>query len=179
MKKISLYCQVGQSLDMAQFSVQSALANLGMPIEDIELIFICWKTSEPVYKWLRVNKFKWVDMEYDEGKGFLWNLYKGWNTGYEEGFKYADYVCPFATDHAFYNNWLANMYKHAKPNRIVNCKLIEPGILPTLHDNINLGATVYEDFNLNLFEDLCEFLTQRDADKLVFDDIPGYYHEIS
>jgi len=36
-------------------------------------------------------------MEYDEGKGFLWNLYKGWNLGHDVGFKYANYVVPIAT----------------------------------------------------------------------------------
>jgi GT2 family glycosyltransferase len=176
MKKISLYCQVGKSLDMAQFSIQSAFANLGMSREDVEIIFICWKTSPEVYTWLKINKFKYVDMQYDEGKGFLWNLYKGWNLGYTEGFKYADYVCPIATDHAFYDNWLANMYKHAASNRIVNCKLIEPGVIPTLHDSINLGPTTFDGFNFDLFQQTCAYLEYIGRDLLMHETLLEPYH---
>jgi hypothetical protein len=168
--KIALYCQVGKSLDMAQFSIQSAVKNLGMPIEDVKLIFICWKTSKEVYQWLQVNEYHHVDMIYDEGKGFLWNLYKGWNLGYTEGYKFADYVCPIATDHAFYKNWLANMYQHARPNRIVNCKLIEPGTLPTLHTAINFGVTKFGEFNYTGFQNFCASLVEENRGKIATDE---------
>ena len=168
--KIALYCQVGSSLDMAQFSLQSAIANLGMPLSDVKLVFICWKTSKEVYQWLQINKYHYVDMVYDEGKGFLWNLYKGWNLGYTEGFKFADYVCPIATDHAFYTDWLHNMYVHAQPNRIVNCKLIEPGTLPTLHTAINLGITKFGEFSMQAFENVCADYVAKNKGVLVTND---------
>lgn len=169
-KKICLYCQVGRSLEMAQFSIDSAFANLGMPREDVDIIFICWKTAPEVYQWLKNNNYKWVDMEYDEGRGFLWNLYKGWNLGYEVGYEIADYVCPIATDHAFYTNWLANMYKHATSNRIVNCKLIEPGSLPTLHTAINCGVTTYGQFDFESFHVAAQYFYHFGKDVLVTDD---------
>ena len=169
MEKVNvvLYCQIGRCLDMAEFSIYSALKNAGIPMNELRLIFICWKTAPEVYSWLQANNFEYVEMEYDEGRGFLWNLYKGWNMGYYEGFKYSDYVCPIATDHAFYPNWLANMLKHAGPNRIVNCKLIEPGTLPTLHTAKNFGVTTFEDFRLDLFMEYCSMIYQ---DRLVMDD---------
>lgn len=150
--KVVLYCQVGRALDMLEFSLNQAVKNSGLSKKDYDLVAICWKTSDEVYDFLKAKRIKYVDMKYDEGKGFLWNLYKGWNLGYEIGFKYAKYVCPIATDHAFHKNWLRNLMKYAKTNRIVNCKLIEPGILPTLHTAINLGVTLpgkfqQEEFN--------------------------------
>lgn len=173
-KKVSLYCQIGRCTDMAEFSIYSALKNSGLSPDEYKLLFICWKTTPEVYSWLEGNNFEYVDMEYDEGRGFLWNLYKGWNLGYRIGFEYADHVCPIATDHAFYENWLANMLKHAKPNRIVNCKLIEPGTLPTLHTTKNFGVTTFEQFRLDLFNEYCRMITRG---QLIKDDI-AYGHRL-
>ena len=171
-KKVALYCQIGRCLDMAEFSIYSALENAGLSRDDFKLIFICWKTAPEVYSWLQSNNFEYVDMDYDEGRGFLWNLYKGWNLGYMQGFEYADYVCPIATDHAFYSNWLINMLKHARPNRIVNCKLIEPGTLPTLHTTKNFGITTFEELKLDLFTEYASLICK---DELAIDDI-SYGH---
>ncbi len=173
-KKVAVYCQVGRHVDMARFSIDSAIKNAGLDRDDYKLLFICWKTSDEVYHWLSANDYEYHDIGYDEGKGFLWNLYKGWNAGYEHGFKYADYVCPIATDHAFAPNWLANMMKHAKPNRIVTCRLIEPGTCRTLHTICNLGPTVEGQFNQKGFNEVCNALT---IDHLV-DDGRKYGHRL-
>ncbi len=152
--KVVLYCQVGKAVDMLDFSINQAISNTGLPKEDFDIFMICWKTSEEVYDYLHKRNFKFIDMEHDADKDFLWNLYKGWNLGYEIGFKYADYVCPIATDHAFYKDWLKNLFAWAKPNRIVNCKLIEPGTLPTLHTARNLGLTLPSEFKGEEFLEL-------------------------
>jgi len=170
--KVVMYCQIGGSIDMAEFSINGtfgAIKNCGLSDEDFDIVFICWKTPEHTYEWLNKNNFKYVEMVYDEGNGFLWNLYKGWNFGYEIGFKYSDFVCPIATDHAFHKNWLKNLLKHGKENRIVNCKLIEPGTLPSLHTVKNLGLTTLEDFKGKEFIDLCNSIEK--PNQLVFDDI--------
>jgi len=172
--KVVMYCQLGAAIDMADFSVSRAIENSGLMEQDFDIVFICWKTPEHSYKWLSDNNYKYVDMVYDEGKGFLWNLYKGWNTGYEVGFKYADYVCPIATDHSFHKDWLKNLMKHCKENRIVNCKLIEPGVLPSLHTTLNFGATVKGQFDQLEFE---HFSSSISKNELVFDDIKGLFHE--
>lgn len=135
--KVTLYCQVGRAIDMLDFSIPQALERAGMKPD---IVFVCWKTSDEVYEWLTGHGHRFFDMRYDEGKGFLWNLYKGWNFGYEIAFREgAEYVCPIATDHAYGENWLANLVKHAAPNRIVNCKLIESGDCPSLHTTRNFG----------------------------------------
>jgi hypothetical protein len=160
--KIVLYCQVGKAVDMLDFSINQAINNAGLPKEDFDIFMICWRTSDEVYDYLRRRNFKFVDMEYDADKDFLWNLYKGWNLGYEIGFKHADYICPIATDHAFYKDWLKNLFAWAKPNRIVNCKLIEPGTLPTLHTAKNLGLTLPSEFKEGEFLDLAGSLFKHE-----------------
>jgi hypothetical protein len=164
--KVVMYCQIGGSLDMANFSINRAIHNSGLPKEDFDIVFLCWKTPKETYYWLGQNNFKYVEMEYDEGKGFLWNLYKGWNLGHEIGFEYADYVCPIATDHSFYKNWLANLLKNGKENRIVNCKLIEPGVLQTIHTTKNFGITNEEEFQEEDFLKYAEVLYQEGENKL-------------
>lgn len=174
--KVSLYCQIGKAIDMAEFAINGpygALTNSGLDSSEIDLTFICWKTPQSTYDWLKSNNFKWIDMEYDEGKGFLHNLYKGWNLGYEIGFQSSDYVCPIATDHAFYKDWLKNMLSFAQPNRIVCCKLIEPGTLPSLHFTRNFGNTIEGDFLGKEFEMTCAKLSK---DELVFDKITQPLH---
>lgn len=168
--KIAMYCQIGKSLDMAEFSIRKAIENAGMPKEDFDIVFLCWKTSDEVYAWLKGKNYKYVDMEYDEGKGFLWNLYKGWNLGYEVGLKHTDYICPIATDHSFYPNWLNNLYKHCAPNRIVNCKLIEPGTLPTLHAARNFGLTIDNEFQEDAFLEFAAELEEKGRDQLATDE---------
>lgn len=172
--KVVMYCQLGGAIDMADFSVSRAIENSGMDEQDFDIVFICWKTPRHSYKWLSDNNYKYVDMIYDEGKGFLWNLYKGWNYGYEVGFKYADYICPIATDHSFHKDWLKNLIKNCKENRIVNCKLIEPGTLPSLHTTRNLGSTIEGQFDQKAFELFADSVSE---DKLVFDNIGGLYHQ--
>ena len=164
--KVVMYCQIGGALDMAKFAVESAIENSGMPDEDVDIVFICWKTAPEVYEWLEEKNFKYVDIGYDEGKGFLWNLYRGWNAGYEIAYKYTDYICPIATDHYFHKDWLVNMYKHAKPNRIVNCKLIEPGTLPSLHTCRNFGLTLHSDFKKEEFLEFANKLCELNKDQL-------------
>jgi len=175
MYKVMLYCQLGGAIDMAEFAVKTAIKNSGLDKNEFDIIFICWKTPKTSYEWLKDNNFKYEDMVYDEGKGFLWNLYKGWNYGYEIGFKYADYVCPIATDHSFYKDWLKNLLAHCKENRIVNCKLIEsPSIYATLHVAEDLGPTIADKFNQDAFEKIAESITQPG---IAIDDIQGLYHE--
>jgi hypothetical protein len=163
--KIVMYCQIGSSLDMAKFAVWSAINNSGMDKKDFDIVFICWKTSDEVFEWLKSNNFKYVDIGYEEGRGFLWNLYRGWNAGYEIAYKYTDYICPIATDHYFHDNWLLNLYKNCKPNRVVNCKLIEPGTLPSLHTCRNFGTTTDDDFKRQEFLDFIEPLYIENKDK--------------
>lgn len=172
--KVVLYCSIGSAIDLAQFSILGplgAIQNAGLPPEDFDIVFMTWKSSPQVYAWLKENNLKYEDQVYDEGKGFLWNLYKcAWNAGYRVGFQHADYVCAIATDHAFAPNWLANLMKNAKPNRVVNCKLIEPGTCETLHQIRNLGITAEGRFDERSWKALYEQLLVDGKDQLATDE---------
>ena len=176
--KLGLYCQIGQSLDMAKFAIHHAIQNSGLTFrKDFDIVFICWKTSPQVFEWLDANQYRLVDIGYEEGKGFLWNLYRGWNAGYKYWFnRYSeiDYVVPIATDHYFHTNWLINMLRWAKHNRIVNCKLIEPGTLPSLHTTRNFGLTTWKDFQLNECINFCDKISKN---KLVVNEA-NYGHRL-
>ena len=170
--KVVMYCQVGRAVDMLDFSLGQAVSNAGMPREDFDIVFICWRTSKEVYEYLDARNYKHVDMGHDADRGFLWNLYKGWNLGYEIGYEHADYVCPIATDHAFYRSWLGNLFSWAAPNRIVNCRLIEPGTLPTVHRAADLGLTLPGEFDAGGFEGLADEMYRDD---MATDEL-GYGH---
>ena len=166
--KVVMYCQIGQSVDMAKFSIKYAIERSGLPDEDVDIVFICWKTSTEAYDWLKQNNFKFINMDIDpENDNFLYNLYGGWNLGYEIGFLYADFVCPIATDHCFYDNWLKNLLKHGKENRIVNCKLIESGVTESLHTIGRFGATIEGEFELDKFNALGKAIVNHYGDRLV------------
>lgn len=168
MSRVCLYCQLGRAVDMADFAIPQAIERAGLEFSrDFDLVFICWKTSDEAYRWLRDRGYAHVDMAYDEGRGFLWNLYKGWNLGHDEAFKRAPYSCPIATDHAFARDWLKNLLAPAGQNRIVNCKLIEPGILPSLHTTRDLGLTLPGDFRQSEFDSLCATIASTHAGQVV------------
>jgi hypothetical protein len=66
------------------------------------------------------------------------------------------------------------LLKYAKENRIVNCKLIEPGTIPSLHTTKNFGPTIEGQFDQTSFEIFSDSISKDD---LVFDDIRGLFHE--
>lgn len=172
-----LYCQLGSAVDLADFSINNMLQNVGIDWSEYELFFITWKSSPAAHQWIKDYNFKSVEMEYDEGRGFLWNLYKGWNLGYEIGFQYADYVVPIATDHAYGPAWLCNLLKRAEPNRIVNCKLIEPGTQPTLHQTHNFGITTQKEFQHKAWKEFSDKWYDEHFDEFITDE-KAYGHRL-
>ena len=55
--KIVLYCQVGKTVNIPDFALNSALKNAGMPKEDFDIFMISGKTSDEVYEYLRGKKY--------------------------------------------------------------------------------------------------------------------------
>lgn len=175
MFKASVAMPIGDALELAEFSVDSLIRNAGLDFrKDFDVIFITCKTSQRVIDWLKSNNFRYIDVPYYDGKGFLFNLYQWWNLCHDESLKIADYAINVGTDHAYYKDWLKNMLSWCKPNRIVNCRLIEPGTLPTLHLSMNLGRTTFNEFNATLFTQLCQAIYK---DELITDEI-SYGHRL-
>lgn len=173
--KVVVYCPIGRAVEMADFSIKNLIQNTGLPDDEWELVFLTWKTSSYAYDWLNENHFKYEDQEYDEGKGFLWNLYKcGWNAGYRVAFQHADYAVAVGTDHAYGPNWLANLMKHAKPNRLTNCKLIEPGVVDTIHETRNFGPPKASTFNLDGWNEFSRQMSEIYKDQIHLNNEVGY-----
>lgn len=173
--KVCVAMPLGKSLDLARFSVASLINNAGLEFKkEFDLIFITCKTSNEVFSWIKENNYACVDVPYIENGGFIKNLYNWWNTGHDESLKKAEYAINVGSDHAYYKDWLKNMILWARPNRIVNCKLIEPGCLPSLHTTMNLGRTTYNEFNQTLFHQLCQAIYK---DELITDEV-AYGHRL-
>lgn len=173
--KVVVYCPIGRAVEMADFSIKNLIENTGLPDDEWELVFLTWKTAPEAYAWIDRNHFKNGEANYDEGKGFLWNLYKcGWNFGYDVAFKHADYAIAVGTDHAYAKNWLANLMKNAKPNRLTNCKLIEPGVVQTIHQAQNFGFPTTKTFNLDAWNEFSTKLAAENKDKIHLNNEVGY-----
>jgi hypothetical protein len=65
--------------------------------------------------------------------------------------------------------------KHNKPNRLTNCKLIESGVMPSLHSTINLGATLDGEFKQDKFDKFCDYLMIDGRGKLAVNEL-AYGH---
>lgn len=170
--KVVVYCPIGRAVEMADFSIKNLIQTTGLPDDEWELVFLTWKTSQEAYDWLNQNNFKYEDQEYDEGKGFLWNLYRcGWNAGYRVSFQHADYAVAVGTDQVYNDGWLANLMKHAKPNCLTNCKLIEPGVVQTIHQTANFGFPTAKAFNLADWNEFSIKLRNENQDKIATDEV--------
>jgi hypothetical protein len=183
MLKISLTCQVGKSLDLAKFAIKYAIENSGMDFgsdiskinPEFDICFICWKTSDEVYDWLRANNYWFItiDHESEADQSFHHLLYNGWRAGYEIAYRYSDFHVPIATDHYFFKDWLKNLYNARVNTGIVSCTLIERGNTFSLHPTCDLGLTTDEDFNFARAEQVYNMLY---CEKIFVDLYEGQYH---
>ncbi len=174
--EIVLTCQVGKSIDLAKFAIKSAIDNSGMKFrEDFDICFICWRTSQEVYDWLVAEGYWYVtiDWESDPDQSFHNLLYNGWRAGYEIAYRYAHFHVPIATDHYFFQDWLASLYDHKVDLGIVSCTLIERGQCFSLHPVCDLGLTTEEEFNYDRAKKAYDVLYK---DERVEDIYSGQYH---
>ena len=144
MKKVTVY-QIVNELEWVKYSLESAEKNAGM---DFDFIGCGWNIPKETKNWLSEQDYLFY--EYPDKKDFMKNLYHGWRRGFLAA--ETDIVVPIAGDMVFYRNWLKNLVKHAKPNNIVNCKLIERGALPSHHLCKDFGVPPNPTFDLTLFE---------------------------
>ena len=161
MNKTVVYMPIGKDLDMLKFSSKMLMKNSGLE-HGKDYRFICvtgWNTSKEVYKYLNDNNISFFNVTgLKEGKeNWLHNLYTCWNFGYKIGFEClsADFVVPVGSDHAFHKDWLKNLIKNSKKNRICNCRLIESGKCPSLHTCFDFGKTVEKEFIYEEFIIFC------------------------
>ncbi|MCD6139051.1 MAG: hypothetical protein J7J91_10915 [Deltaproteobacteria bacterium] len=163
--KVVIYCPVADEIEMFRFATRYALENAGTECEFVAVIDSI--TSREVRDYIREKGYSTLEVKGERGD-WLYNLYACWNRGYDAFYEYnADVVVPFGVDHAFYKGWLKYLVKYVKPNRIVNCKLIESGRLPSIHECRDFGEPVEGRFKLKEFYEYCERIWR---DELVTDE---------
>jgi len=135
--RVVIYTIVNE-LSWAKFSIENALKYAGMKCE---VITTGWRIPKETKQWVEEQGFPCY--EFPDKGNFLTNLYTGWRMGFEKA-PDGSIVVPFGTDQAFYKNWLINLVKYVKKDRIIFCNLIEAGVLPSRHTCINFGLTPEE-----------------------------------
>jgi len=151
MSRVTIYT-IANELNWLKFSINSALENAGMKCK---ILTVGWDIPKESKEWLSEQGIPCY--EYKNMGSFLHNLYNGWNLGFKKA--ETDIVVPFGTDQAFYKNWLINLIKHAKDDRIIFCNLIEAGFLPSRHIVRNFGSCP-EDFKKEEFEKFAESISE-------------------
>ena len=143
---------IANELNWLKFSISSAIENAGMKCE---IIATGWNIPKESKEWMEDNGIPFF--EFKDQNDFLANLYKGWNLGFEKA--NTEIVVPFGSDQAFYKNWLINLVKHVKRDRIIFCNLIESGVLPSRHIVKNFGLTP-ETFKKKDFEKFAKSISE-------------------
>lgn len=163
--KVITYCPVADELEMFKFSTEMAIKNAGIEHEFVAVVDSI--TSRDVMDYIKDRGFHFFKVR-AKRRDWLYNLYACWNRGYDAFEELgADVVVPFGCDHAFYFKWLKLLIKYSKINRIVNCKLIESGRMPSIHECKDFGPPTHKDFMLSEFYNHCKSIF---CDMLVTDE---------
>jgi len=162
MKRCSVFTICSEALDMLKYSTNMAINRAGT--DNFDFIVILFDASDAVKRWSREKGLRCFEYHTKKDLSFMANLRNCFNEGFMRGFMMNEYTVPINTDNLFYNNWLVNLMKYTEQNRIVNCKLIEPGTVPTIHTSKNFGEPTEEKFDLEEFDAYCKHIYQ---DKLI------------
>jgi len=144
---------IANELNWLKFSVKNALENAGM---ECDMGAVGWNIPKESKEWLEKEGI--TCLEYKDKGNFMSNLYYGWNLGFYAA--QTEIVVPFGTDQAFYKDWLKNLVKHARKDRIIFCNLIEAGFLPSRHIVKNFGSCP-EDFKREEFEKFAASISEN------------------
>lgn len=95
-----------------------------------------------------------VEHQTDPSVGYVPNLRAMMNEGFQRGFELNEYCGLVNTDCYFGPNWLRNLVKNAKPNRVINSFHITAATAPKPVAGIlteNLGPPIARQFNARRF----------------------------
>jgi hypothetical protein len=155
---------------MLRFSSEQLITNAGT--DDFDYVIVCWNTTSKVDTYieqlgdlfreshpaLRIIR---VDHKTIEGIGYVPNLRAMINTALDNAFQLNEYGGLVNTDQAFYKDWLVNLSKHCRPNRMVCSTLIESCRI-TRHHRGDFGLTEYGAFDVEGFNNLCRQIIRPD-----------------
>jgi len=156
---VSVFNCVSNALDMLKFSSENLLGTAGHPLD---YIVVHWNSGHEVLCYLQYlqdqhaypksgSKIHLVPYTTDDTIGFVPNLRKMINHGFDEGFKLNDYCGLVNTDQAFAPGWLANMVPHLDPDKLIIARMVESGRMPSSHETHDFGDTTHEAFKLEDF----------------------------
>ncbi len=170
---------VSEAYEMLRFSSDHLITNAGT--NSFDYVIVCWNPSRAVEDYIANLEKKLeasetrvvrVDHQSIDHIGYVPNLRAMINDGYEKAFELDDYAGLVNTDQAFYKNWLLNLVKHSKPNRMVGSTLIEAG--STRHYRFDLGTTEYSRFDTTTFNKLCGLLS-KPGELMIDEDLEGLW----
>ena len=133
--RVSVVNFCSTALDMLEFSTDQAVALAGGG--DFDYLGVTWNPSPEVDDWLKAQPgIRRAHYETDPNLAYVPNLRKMMSFGFDEGYRFNDYVAIINTDMAFSSDWLLNLARQATEDVIPNSVHVTP---------IDGPATVKED----------------------------------
>jgi len=151
---ISVVCLIYKSTKYIDFVWNSF--NKYTKKENVEFLFVANDATKRVKNYLKEKNLPHLIFDNaDKEEYYLNRVYRAWNYG---GFNASGDIIVFVnSDMAFSHNWLENLLKSIKKDRIVCSRLIESGKMLTGKHGINrnFGQT-HEEFNNEDFQSFAE-----------------------
>lgn len=171
--RVSIVNCVSTAERMMRFSDESLFRNVGH--DDFDYVVVTWLPSQEVIDYLQelpqlINDYGCprarlhvVPHITDSYVGYVPNLRKMMNEGFNFGFLLNDYAGLVNTDCYFGSGWLRGLVKYATPSRVINSLHITAALPPCPVRCIvteNLGVPEPDTFNLQRFQELYDSIYQ-------------------
>ncbi|MCV0399547.1 MAG: glycosyltransferase [Nitrosarchaeum sp.] len=159
--KISVICLIYKSIGYANFVFDSFQKYTNL-YDNIEFYFIANDPTDKLIDYLDKNHFPYkLFRNQDPEEYYLKRVYRAWNFG---GFESDSDIIVFVnSDMAFSKNWLENLLRRLREDRIVTCRLVESGKLRSGKYGIekNFGQT-YSEFNDEKFQNFVNHISRSE-----------------
>ena len=158
--KVVVICLIYKSTKYLEFVLNS----FNRHTTDTELLFVANDATDKVKEYLDKNKINHLIFENkDKDEHYIKRVYRAWNFGGRNAD--GDIIVFVNSDMAFSENWLENLLKNVKEDRIVTSRLVESGKLKSGDTAIskNFGKS-YSKFDQEGFEN---FVKEIKEDKII------------
>lgn len=150
--KITVVCLIYKSIGYANFVLDSFKKHTNFKGKNIEFLFIANDPTEKLVNHLEEKQIPFLLYRNDDPDEYYLNrVYRAWNFG---GFNASgDVIVLINSDMAFSDNWLDNLIRNLREDRIVTSRLVESGKIKSGKYGIekNFGQT-YSQFNDEEFQ---------------------------
>ena len=158
--KVVVVCLIYKSTKYLEFVLNS----FNRHTTDAELLFVANDATDKVKEYLDKNNINHLIFENkDKDEHYIKRVYRAWNFGGNN--VDGDIIVFVNSDMAFSENWLENLLKNVKEDRIVTSRLVESGKLESEDTAIskNFGKS-YSKFDQEGFEN---FVKEIKEDKII------------